>query len=295
MEVIVSNPSANGLALATSNWVELVPEIIKRLNFSLVLETPQSAAQLHTKYGSVATEFIGSQFEEVIWQSFIEEDYGTNMHMLTMRDASRRNSVCGFVFWRDIEKSEMKHWMNVADKSELQKALQHVQQCEDQESTRLALTRHNSQIIDVDSVFCDWVQIELIVTHRDYLGRRVGTMLLASALVYAAKHRKKHSVLHVAGGFANHTAIKLYERFGFEEQPKELFNKPNANLYILWDILSTLHSFDWRVLLQGHGSNDNKNNNNEIEPPRKATQSLTASSGNNALEWITEDISKIQL
>jgi len=84
----------------------------------------------------------------------------------------------------------------------------------------------------------------LLAVAEEHWGKRVGTLLLAGALMQAhAEAKSERCVLHVAGGKDNVAASRLYERFGFVEFPETVWERPNKNLWCLGNIgmvLSTL-------------------------------------------------------
>lgn len=102
------------------------------------------------------------------------------------------------------------------------------------------------EIVKVNA-FDKWIKLELICVHKDWKGKRIGTMLLACTLAVASSYGEIHTVLHVAGGKNNVPAIKLYERFGFREMSNH-FKVPNDNLYVLLDINQSLKNVHWRDL-----------------------------------------------
>eukprot|EP01118_Nematostelium_gracile_P010857 TRINITY_DN3798_c0_g1_i1.p1 TRINITY_DN3798_c0_g1~~TRINITY_DN3798_c0_g1_i1.p1 ORF type:complete len:241 (+),score=55.25 TRINITY_DN3798_c0_g1_i1:22-744(+) len=212
------------LVPAKLDWRQYVPATISKRNYSLVVETPDSAEKIWKRYGTLCGSFVSEELESIVWESFIEDLDDGRMHCLTIRDEKNDSEVCGVIFWRDLLESEMREWT------------------EDIPSSESAVVNKNA--------FDGWIKIELVCTAPKYLGRRIGTMLMAAALVWAAKHRQTHSILHVAGGHKNVPAKRLYERFGFVETDKNQFNQPNDNLFVLWDINNSLQSIDWKTLLQ---------------------------------------------
>jgi hypothetical protein len=110
--------------------------------------------------------------EAMMWDAFIDEAYEDKLHLLTMRDNENGNKVIGCIFWRDVPSGEMKEWLNSGNAMPHHKAVVPI--------TSLGTGKE---------VYEHWMLVELVCTHRDYYGKRVATMLLASALVWAAKVR----------------------------------------------------------------------------------------------------------
>jgi hypothetical protein len=102
----------------------------------------------------------------------------------------------------------------------------------------------SDEVDDGYGLFDNWIKIELVVTHVDHLGERIGTVLLSLALTHAAvptsagsaiqsdvangyrdarerveddgagceertQHAATHAILHAAGGEANVPAVRL--------------------------------------------------------------------------------------
>eukprot|EP01125_Pyxidicula_operculata_P019610 TRINITY_DN711_c0_g1_i2.p1 TRINITY_DN711_c0_g1~~TRINITY_DN711_c0_g1_i2.p1 ORF type:complete len:154 (+),score=9.99 TRINITY_DN711_c0_g1_i2:349-810(+) len=87
-----------------------------------------------------------------------------------------------------------------------------------------------------------WIKIELVCVASNHQGEKLGSILLAAALVFSyVLDKKKHSLLQVAGGEENQSAIHLYTKFQFE-RAQDFFNKPNQNIMVLWNIRNALES-----------------------------------------------------
>lgn len=81
-----------------------------------------------------------------------------------MRDELNNGDICGIIFWRDLTIDEMKEWL------------------------KPPTSRPSSdQSIVTSNVFSGWMKIELVCTPERYRGKKIGTMLVASALVWSAK------------------------------------------------------------------------------------------------------------
>ncbi len=97
-----------------------------------------------------------------------------------------------------------------------------------------------------------WIKIELVAVREAYWGRRLGSILIASALYHAySHHHQSRVILHVAGGKENVPAVRLYRRFGFlSVKGGTLFKKPNRDLYVLGDISRSLGGLSWEETLK---------------------------------------------
>ncbi len=97
-----------------------------------------------------------------------------------------------------------------------------------------------------------WIKIELVAVREKHWGRRLGSILIASALYQAYSHyHQSRVILHVAGGKENVPAVRLYRRFGFLSiKGGTLFDKPNRDLYVLSDISRSLDGLSWEETLE---------------------------------------------
>ena len=87
---------------------------------------------------------------------------------------------------------------------------------------------------------------------KPFWGNRYGSLLLACALYEAYSLNNDRAILHVAGGYSNVPAVKLYQRFGFVGVPVGyggLFNKPDRDLFVLGNIGAALQSLSWNECL----------------------------------------------
>lgn len=97
-----------------------------------------------------------------------------------------------------------------------------------------------------------WIKIELLAVRKTYWGNRYGSLLLAIALYEAHHLNNNRAILHVAGGYSNVPAVKLYQRFGFVGVPAGdggIFNKPDRDLFVLGNIGTALQSLHWSECL----------------------------------------------
>lgn len=83
------------------------------------------------------------------------------MHMLSLRDEKNGGKIVGVIFWRDMLGSEMRDWSLIKEE-------------------------HQRSLVKNDA-FEGWMKIELVCTSPQYYGKRIGSLLLASALVWALK------------------------------------------------------------------------------------------------------------
>ncbi|PRP85936.1 hypothetical protein PROFUN_06058 [Planoprotostelium fungivorum] len=237
--------------MSQDQWGELVPASYDPSRLYICQESPASAAVILRKQGYFTDDRLNRLVslmhseERIVWDGFVNDDYGPDMHLLTLRDKTS-HFVCGVVFWRDLEREEMKEWIDDTK-------LKHSQLLESRDEKRQLTSSSNSSAalsssqerqyptiippsVNDKELYESWIKIELVATHKSRYGQRVGTILLAAALLYAIKMKKKHSVVHVAGGEDNIAASKLYRRFGFQSPEEQVFNKPNNFLNILWNI-----------------------------------------------------------
>jgi hypothetical protein len=97
-----------------------------------------------------------------------------------------------------------------------------------------------------------WVKIELLAVRKPFWGNRYGSLLLACALYEAYSLNNNRAILHVAGGYSNVPAVKLYQRFGFVGVPAGdggIFNTPDRDLFVLGNIGVALQSLSWKDCL----------------------------------------------
>ncbi len=153
--------------------------------------------------------------EQLIWESYIERDYDDRMHLLAMKDNSS-DQICGLIFWLDLTEQEMKEWVNknYAKRRTLVSSSDRVSSSPDSlSSLSVALEEtirndtnsdnKNTEIVPknqlqnrklvartpatTSSPYHGWVKIELIKTAKQYRGRGIGKLLMASALVLATQ------------------------------------------------------------------------------------------------------------
>ena len=97
----------------------------------------------------------------------------------------------------------------------------------------------------IDGLTHRWVKIELLAVQKSFWGHRYGSLLLATALQEAYQQKSNRAILHVAGGYSNVPAVKLYQRFGFvgvRAGDGGIFNKPDRDLFVLGNIGTALQS-----------------------------------------------------
>lgn len=84
------------------HWAHVVSDEIANRNFSIKLETPESAAKIWTKIKDT-DDFCGGNISKnyltLAWESFIERDYDQFYHLLSIKE---HHELVGFSFWRDI-------------------------------------------------------------------------------------------------------------------------------------------------------------------------------------------------
>ena len=100
----------------------------------------------------------------------------------------------------------------------------------------------------IDGLTHRWVKIELLAVQKSFWGHRYGSLLLATALQEAYQQKSNRAILHVAGGYSNVPANKLYQRFGFvgvRAGDGGIFNKPDRDLFVLGNIGTALQSLHW--------------------------------------------------
>ena len=100
----------------------------------------------------------------------------------------------------------------------------------------------------IDGLTHRWVKIELLAVQKSFWGHRYGSLLLATALQEAYQQKSNRAILHVAGGYSNVPAVKLYQRFGFvgvRAGDGGIFNKPDRDLFVLGNIGTALQSLYW--------------------------------------------------
>jgi len=252
----------------TNTWPTLVRNLLSSRNVTPRLESPGSCKQLFEK-GKLfrCTEsHVGKEIESMILESFMDDLYEGQLHMLTLLESTSGLAV-GFVLWRDVEPIEMKDWLvdpeatrSVLNSTRSQRAAL-LPPSSNSFSSLLPVPKDNKAGFAVvpsqlraslcQDAACGWIKIELVCTRPSWYGRGVGTMLLASCLVFAWLHQKQHAVLHVAGGELNVPALRLYRKFGFMAVGERSFHKPNKNMFILPHIGQTLGAMNWqRLLLQ---------------------------------------------
>jgi hypothetical protein len=247
-------------------------------------ETPQSARELLREQGLFSsTDHISNDLERLIMDSFLEDD-DDRLHMLTLRMADRPGFALGAIFWRDLASQEMAEWITPkGTQSAAAKGVVRIP-CDERwglvrsslrrivgmatsgidfrkENEAFSLKQNDMTGSDIDvgdevgnevapesnHLFDSWVKIELVVTHVDHLGARVGTVLLYLALTHSSilppstfakcdgddadkeegeegegQHQQHelhaegqhptpatHAILHAAGGDQNVPAVRL--------------------------------------------------------------------------------------
>eukprot|EP00300_Choanocystis_sp_HF-7_P002039 c11604_g1_i1.p1 GENE.c11604_g1_i1~~c11604_g1_i1.p1 ORF type:complete len:257 (+),score=41.09 c11604_g1_i1:124-894(+) len=209
-------------------------------------ETIESVKELYAHGGGFCEHtHVGKRLEKLIVESFVEDAYDGKLHCLTLREG--RGTAVGILFWREIERSEMGEWMSDSLVHQLQSATRSLEGTDPQQSFDMALGRPTEDVRD------HWMKIELLCTHPAFYGRRIGTLLLAAALLHAMVHHSKHSILHVAGGASNVPATRLYKRFGFESlgsgEQQTGFHDPNRDMFVLRDISGAFRGKNWNDIL----------------------------------------------
>ena len=229
--------------------------MLKGRPMSLRLETPQTAARVP----HINAELSG--LEDILWDSFIEDDWEGMLHLVTLTDDTTRR-LAGLIFWQALEAEQVEAW-NQEWKAERtltgsRASVQDVQAQVEAERARAVVPIRRVQSLPVTASTPDdlqprqWIKINLVSTDPAFRGCGVGKTLVASALVYSAvKEGKNSAVLEVAGGESNAAANRLYSKFGFESPPRGFFKSPELppdELRVLWDIhhsLRTITATQW--------------------------------------------------
>ena len=137
---------------------------------------------------------------------------------------------------------------------------------------RNIIKKINHRIIDEElkeELTHAWVKIELLAVRKPYWGHRYGSLLLAVALYQAWLKHNHRAILHVAGGYSNIPAVRLYKRFGFvpvKAGDDGLFHKPNRDLFVLGNIGNALQHLSWSDAL-ALASLDKNKNDHALEAP----------------------------
>ena len=139
-------------------------------------------------------------------------------------------------------REESLHWLYQATSS--RHLLQRGRKSRATNTTVEALSREEV----IDGLTHRWVKIELLAVQKSFWGHRYGSLLLATALQEAYQQKSNRAILHVAGGYSNVPAVKLYQRFGFvgvRAGDGGIFNKPDRDLFVLGNIGTALQSLYW--------------------------------------------------
>ena len=163
-----------------------------------------------------------------------EGDHSSNTNGTTNSSRHRRSLV--------PVREESLHWLYQATSS------RHLLRRGGGTSQPAALSREEV----IDGLTHRWIKIELLAVEKSYWGNRYGSLLLAIALYEAHHLNNNRAILHVAGGYSNVPAVKLYQRFGFVGVPAGdggIFNKPDRDLFDLGNIDTALQSLHWSECL----------------------------------------------
>ena len=139
-------------------------------------------------------------------------------------------------------REESLHWLYQATSS--RHLLQRGRKSRATNTTVEALSREEV----IDGLTHRWVKIELLAVQKSFWGHRYGSLLLATALQEAYQQKSNRAILHVACGYSNVPAGKLYQRFGFvgvRAGDGGIFNKPDRDLFVLGNIGTALQSLYW--------------------------------------------------
>ena len=142
-------------------------------------------------------------------------------------------------------REESLHWLYQATSS---RHLQRAGRSRATTTSTAALSREEL----IDGLTHRWIKIELLAVQKSFWGHRYGSLLLATALQEAYQQKSNRAILHVAGGYSNVPAVKLYQRFGFVGVPAGdggIFNKPDRDLFVLGNIGAALQSLHWNECL----------------------------------------------
>ena len=178
----------------------------------LQLEVPESAHELK----HIDLDGGLDQIENLLFESFVEDDYEAELLLLTATEHSTSRLV-GLIFWRELPGKEV-----------------------------AAMLRSEERGCVSDS--CGgWVKIELVCTDRTVRGHGIAKLLLAAVLAYEARVRGvPHAVLSVAGGASNTAANSLYAKLGFQvpcstdgggnAAPERLTERSDRNLRVVMNV-----------------------------------------------------------
>jgi len=242
-----------------SNSRNILQEALNERSLQLRFETPETAKDLKC----ICPPYVNN-LEKLIFELFIE-DQEESLRLLSLRDVNTKDTV-GFIFWRNISEEEMKTWSkNIHTKNQKALPIQYHELASNLNNMKIShppqhvLVRSNSAKSPEDDFdetnLTGWIKIELMCVRKDKTGMKLGSILLAAALAFAAiKEGKTHGVLQVAGGESNNSAYELYKKFHFEDG-KEYFNNPNNNLMVLWNIRHALETLNWEGFLMKNFSN----------------------------------------
>jgi len=269
------------------DWPEKVSAAVQNRYLNRVEETPASAADvLESAESFCEGGALSIDVERTLFEAFVEDDYDGRLHLTTLRNES--DAVVGLVFWREVPEDEMKSWINFdalsASVSDLRGMVNDVN-AEIVDDDSIHRQRHRSSLVPVreeslhwlyqastsrrdlvsqprgkalsrEEVIEDlthrWVKIELLAVRKPFWGNKYGSLLLACALCEAYSLNNNRAILHVAGGYSNVPAVKLYQRFGFVGVPAGdggMFNKPDRDLFVLGNIGTALQSLSWTDVL----------------------------------------------
>jgi len=221
--------------IIVSNSQHILQEALRERSLTLRFETPTTAKELKP----ICPQSV-KNIESLIFEMFIE-DQEESLRLLSLKDTKTQEMV-GFIFWRNIDETEMKMWLKkifpkkVTEEEITEKEItQKLKNIHLSQPPRHALVSSQNKLPEhtMESYSGDlngWIKIELMCVRSDKAGMKFGSILLAAALAFAVvKEGKTHGILQVAGGKQNISAYELYKKFQFEDG-KEYFNSSQRKL-----------------------------------------------------------------
>jgi len=220
----------------------ILAEALEERSLRLTFETASSAGDLH----GLSPSFIKS-LEDMVFDIF-ENDEPEEMRILSVRDINTGKPV-GFICWQDLSSKEIGEWLKACSQKKPEPKLlrDSGRKCSEPSHMLAHRTAPSAELLDQNG----WIKIELMAVDSSRQGEKIGAILLAAALAFAASNHQSHAVLQVAGGSQNVPAANLYKKFHFNFA-QEHFNVPNDHLMVLWDIREALRSLNWDEFLLTH-------------------------------------------
>lgn len=113
-------------------WTSTLPHILQSRHLHCIKQTPQSAKELHDKFGFFANgPELSHEVEHHLFEAFCEDDYDGLLHLTTIHEIDpncivdeelmmgRQDSIqglgkpVGIVFWREVPSNEMGEWLDI--------------------------------------------------------------------------------------------------------------------------------------------------------------------------------------